>query len=120
MNTGSKKELPAKFSLSLLDITVLLYHVNRGAQLKHVGFEDADRSLKEMNELLTANFAKIPISQGALESALWSCNIMDEQRLFWSPQGKSFRKWLKHLCDTKQFDFDFFFNTITKRKGVNL
>lgn len=106
---------PVTFRLNPLDIMVLLYNVHRGAQFEdHVGFEDADRTLHQLTTDLTDGRIKVP--QGALESALWSCNLMDEVDEFWSPTDESFDEFvsrmLKYFSHDQQLEFDKFFNQL--------
>lgn len=101
----------AKYNLTLLDIMVLLYHVQRGAETSAVGFEDCERTLEELTAVLTANFARIPLKESVVESALWSCNLMYEHGEFWSPEG-CFKNWLTRFCEEHGVDFDMFFNTL--------
>jgi hypothetical protein len=68
---------PSKWrKLSLTDILVLIDNVHRGAALpQRVGFCDANETL----ETLTGRLNKkvwVPVS--AVESALWSCNLLTE------------------------------------------
>lgn len=81
-------EAPKTYAVSLLDLAVLLLHVHKGAEHPEVGFEDADRSIEELTKLLQVR--KVEVQREALESALWSCNLMDEEQVFWSPKKESF------------------------------
>jgi len=102
-----------RFRISLLDAVVLLYHVHRGAKTEGVGFEDCDRTLEYLTRSL-AQF-KYTVSQSALESALWSCNLMDEQGEFWCPEGKSFDDWIKNFT-VNDYKYDKFYNVMEERK----
>lgn len=96
-----RHEVKMDFSLSLLDIAVLLYHLHRGAQLPDlVGYESADQTLRN----LTFNLDKrrIMVDRVALESALWSANLMDENALFWSPRDENFNEFVKKLLSKYQ------------------
>lgn len=104
-----------RYRISLLDAVVLLYHVHRGAQHPEVGFEDADKTLKQLTKSL-AQF-RYTITESSLESALWSCNLMDEVGEFWSPQGLSFKDWTNRLLSEQGADFDHFYNVIDERKN---
>jgi hypothetical protein len=101
--------------ISLLDAVVLLYHVHRGTQMQEVGFEDSERTLEQLTRHLSQ--FKFTITDTALESALWSCNLLDEQGEFWTPQGLSFDDWLAELIDKNGFAFDKFYNTVQKKKA---
>lgn len=81
-------------TIKMLDLAILLYHVHKGAQDQEIGFEDAQESL----DSLTAKLNKsIDVPRVALESALWSVNLMDEQGKYWHPLGLSFDEYAKRL-----------------------
>lgn len=75
-----------------------------------VGFEDCDRTLLMLSKLLTRN--SITVRREHLESALWSCNLMDEAGEFWSPRGESFDEFVNRLLLPYQGEFDKFYNLI--------
>jgi hypothetical protein len=106
--------------ISLLDLAVVLYHVHLGAQQKEIiGFEDAGRTLKQLTEELAPS--RILVSLSALESALWSANLCDEEGLFWSPTDEGFESFLARLLrfasDDAKLEFDRIYNRIDLRKN---
>lgn len=111
--------VPHELRLSMLDLATLLYHVHRGAQLETVGFEDCERTLQQLTEELAPK--KRLVSRGALESALWSANLMDEAGSFWSPIGESFdrfvRRLLREATPDERLEFERFYNQIRVRKS---
>lgn len=90
-------EAPNKYLVSLLDIAVLLFHIHKGNETAEVGFEDADKSIEELTALLHSK--KVEVNKDALESALWSCNLMDEEQQFWSPKKESFVLYAARLLN---------------------
>jgi hypothetical protein len=86
--------------VSLVDIVALLDNIYRGAQHAEVGFEDASRTLDAITHELNK---KVFIDPSVVESALWSCNLMDEQGKFWHPRGLSFEQFLKKLVPFRAF-----------------
>lgn len=110
--SGTRKQL--NYALSVMDLTVLLYHIYRGAQHSEVGFEDADKTLVQLSNALQVRRAAIP--REVLESALWSCNLLNEVDEFWHPKGLSFRDWVKHMLAPYNSEFDEFYNWITDGK----
>lgn len=108
----------AKYKLTLLELTVLLYHMHRGAQLEDkVGFEDCEHTLQSLTKLLSPKRTVVP--KAALESALWSCNLMDEIGEWWSPDGRTFDQFLSDLQRYRQPDerveFDKVYNRLRSR-----
>ncbi len=104
-------------TLSVLDIATLLVHVHRGAQLEEkVGFEDCESTLHELTKKL-APF-RLSIDRVPLESALWSCNLMDEVGEWWSPTGESFDTFVARIA--KGYAFDKFFNLLKKKESHDL
>lgn len=90
--------------LAPLDVVVLLLNVIKGAQKSSVGFEDADRTYKQMLEQLGRPGTKILVNESLIESALWSCNLLDEQGEFEHPSGTKFGPWLRKLLKPDGFD----------------
>lgn len=102
------------YALNLLDLTVLLYHIHRGAQHSEVGFEDADKTLKQLSNALQVKRATIP--REVFESALWSCNLLDEVGEFWHPRGTPFKRWVKRMLKPYNSEFNQFYNWIEDGK----
>jgi len=102
------------YRISVLQAVVLLYHVTKGANHPKVGFEDADRTLTEMIRAL--NRTSIKVNRSVLESALWSCNLMDENDEFWHPTNKPFRRFVTNLLWDYRSEFDEFYNFIKDKK----
>jgi hypothetical protein len=105
---------PRRFRLSLLDAVVLLYHIHRGVTTEGVGFEDANKTLQQLTRSLSQ--FKYTVTEQTLESALWSCNLMDEQGEWWSPEGDDFDTWLKRFLADQHLSFDKFYNVLIERK----
>ncbi len=85
--------------ISLLDVATILYHVHRGSQLDElVGFEDCERTLDQLTSELSRK-TRVRVSKEALEAALWSCNLMHEVGMWWSPQGETFPDFLKRVTE---------------------
>ena len=115
---NKSRALPPKFlnsdwrKLNLLDIAVLLYHVHKGASDDNVGFEDARNTLDSLSKQLCRK--KVYVSTAALESALWSCNLLDELGRFDDIRGRSFDEFLHDLIPGEKFDR--FYNTIDNKE----
>jgi hypothetical protein len=98
--------------LKLLDVVTLLYNIQVGARHKRVGFEDSMETLESITKKLSVK--KLYIDPSVLESALWSCNLMDECDAFWDPKGRSFEQFLKEVLGRDSFDR--FFNVIERKE----
>lgn len=114
MKDSSGDEVQLNYALHLMDIVVLLYHVHKGSKESDVGFEDADRTLQELTKLLCQR--RVTVKKSALESALWSCNLMNERKKFWHPEGKSFKAYLAKILRPYGSEFDHFYNWILESK----
>ena len=101
---------PLFYSPSLLDVATLLVHVRWGAQDDEVGFEDADRTLDQMTR--TLNKKTVSLRKEVLESALWSCNLLNEKGQFWSPLDETFQEFINRLLKPHGSEFDEFYNWI--------
>ena len=66
-------------AVTLRDIMVLLDNVRLGASMPDVGFEDANQTY---NSIVTKLNKKVSLKVSDLESALWSCNLLDEKGKF--------------------------------------
>lgn len=104
-------------SLRVIDAAALLINVYRGARSSKVGFEDAERTLAMLAQELGAKDT-IRMKRDALESALWSCNMLFEQGKFWHPKKISFDSFLGELLHKNQ-DFDKMYNFIKEKKRVS-
>ena len=93
----AKKKIPVK----LLDLAVLLLNVHRAAKEPAIGFEDANRSLSSITRYLNKT---IQIEREAVESALWSSNMLNEDGKFWHPHDETFDVWAKKLMGRHKFD----------------
>lgn len=97
--------------VKMLHLTALLYNIYQGALDGEVGFEDAHRTL----EGLTAPLNKsTQVLTSVLESALWSCNLMNEQGKWWHPTGITFDEFLKEVLEKDSFDK--MYNLIVRKK----
>ncbi len=98
--------------VSVLDLLTLTSAVRQAASNPEVGFEDADKTHKQLLlELGTERI--IPLPHKKLESALWACNLLNERGEFSHPTGEKFEKWLDSMLDPNRFDL--FRNTIISR-----
>lgn len=87
--------------VTLLDLLTLLYHVREGAQTPEVGFLDANNTIQTLTKKLNR---KTWVGLDALESALWSCNLMDEVGKFHDYKGRSFDQLLKDILGKDDYD----------------
>lgn len=81
-------------SVRLSDVVTLLYHVQAGAAHPEVGFEDAQHSISMLMQKLGK---RVLLDPAAIESALWSCNLLNERGEFKDYQGRDFDRFVKDL-----------------------
>ena len=95
-----------KRPVKLLDLAVLLYHVHRGANdfPQSVGFEDAERTLGGLTGQLNAS---VYVDIRLLESALWSCSLLNDQGHFWHPKNIPFENFVKNLSGKHKFNYKY-------------
>lgn len=100
-------------SIDTTALVVLMDNVYRGSEHPNVGYEDAyipfDMFAARLNKQHWLNIQEV-------ESALWSCNLMNEEGKFWHPRGISFDEFIESLKLTG-YKFDRTFNTLD-REGV--
>jgi hypothetical protein len=107
-----KKE--AKYRLvRLMDIVTLLHNMHEGARHKDVGFEDTMETLGSLTGKL--NRQMVWVDPSNLESCLWSCNLMEEQKQFWDVKGRTFEEFLIQLIGVDRFDR--FYNTVETKES---
>jgi hypothetical protein len=80
--------------IKLTDLVTLIYNVAQGAREESVGFEDASRTLEMMLRSLERRTLIDPV---LLESALWSCSLMNESNKFWDAKGRSLNDYIKQV-----------------------
>jgi lantibiotic modifying enzyme len=102
----SKKGRPWR-QLKLQDVVTLIHNVKVGASHKGVGFEDA---LETYQSLMKKLEHKVLVDPSVLESALWSCNLLNEHGEFWDCKGESFDDFTKRILGKDGFNK--FFNVI--------
>ncbi len=91
----------SKRPVSLYNLMVLLWNVHKGVGLRQVGFEDADHTLESLTRALSP---EVLLKKDLIESAMWSCNLLDEQGKFCHPRGISFDEFKKKLEYTDKFN----------------
>jgi hypothetical protein len=92
-------------SLRPVDIAVLLHNVYHCPDASN----DADHTVNEIVTILNKGAGYL--SKDILESALYCCNMNNEQGKFWHPQKISFDSFVKHLLGAK-FTYDTYYNLI--------
>jgi hypothetical protein len=94
--------------LSLMHVCVLMYHVWKAENDPEVGFDDAANTVLSMTRKLNR---KVYIDPAILDSAMWACNIMNEQGKFEHPLGLTFDEWTQRVIGARgHFNRDY--NTV--------
>ena len=101
-------EVPRR-TLSALDAAILIMHVLKGKDDPMVGFVDGGRSFEVM--LNEWDHGKFRIDTHILESALWSCNMLDEAGKFTHPRGITFKQFVRRVLGDKG-NFNYKYNYI--------
>jgi hypothetical protein len=95
-----------------MDLAVLLYHVYMASKDPEIGFEGVDETLDTLTGKLNQEFqVDLPL----LESALWSCNLLNEKEKFWHPRGLTFKQFVKDLFPGERFNL--IYNVIEEKNG---
>jgi hypothetical protein len=101
-----------RIEIPVLDLTTLLYNIYEGSKEKNIGWEDAALTLNDITRNLTYT---CHVQPDDVESALWSCNLRDENKKFWDIKGRTFDEYLKSVVPGYKFNKDY--NFITKKEG---
>lgn len=107
-----ENSIRSRKEVSLLDLATLSFNIERAALNPQIGFEDYDKTKKE---LLRGLERHTEISTRDLESALWSCNLLNEKGLFFSPTALTFQEFVKGFLDPGEM-FDERYNYFRKVK----
>jgi hypothetical protein len=83
-----------------MDCVVLLYHLHRYVE-KYESCDDADRTLEQLTRLLS--FATT-VPRSVVESAMHSCNLLDEEKEFKHPDGASFDQFARKVGHGRPFN----------------
>lgn len=97
-------EQQRKRPLTALDVTALLWNVVAASKNSEVGFEDANRTLKELLGDLNVT---VRVSESAIESALWCANLLDERGQYVHPMGVPFESFAQKIAGKEIFDKDY-------------
>ncbi len=80
--------------VKLMDLVTFIYNVSQGTREDSVGFEDAARTvdmlLKELNK-------SVMLDPALLESAFWSCGMMQEAGKFWDTKNRTYDEFIKDV-----------------------
>jgi hypothetical protein len=98
--------LPVK----LYDLCTLLHNIQEGAKHPDVGFEDATKTIEDVVARLNK---KILLPPDLIESALWSCNLMNEEKAFWDFKGRDLDTFIKQVVVEGKFNK--LYNTIERK-----
>lgn len=92
-----KEEL---FNVNLFDLVILFANVYMAKKDKDIGYVDIDVPFKNIEARLRK--AGSQIKQKELESALWACVQMSENKGFWHPYDNSVKVFADSLLHHKQ------------------
>lgn len=133
----------SRYSISLLDMCVLLCNLHRSKQEPNIGYLDSGMTIEELTKKLEVK--RVFISKDNLERALYACNMLDELgqktattddesileekiligecAFFWHPNKEPFENFVKNLTQSnKGITFDRKYNLLLnkrKRKTKN-
>jgi hypothetical protein len=93
---------PQFFPITVSDIVTLIHNIKEGSKNNNVGYEDANTPLAMLIKYLERK--PVYIRKDNLESALWSCNLMDEDGKFWDHSDRKFEEVLKSMHLHKRFN----------------
>jgi hypothetical protein len=106
----AEMKLPSTFDVRAQDIMVLIYHLFQSkAKFGHM---DADYTFEQLRKALSFT---IPVKTAILESALYSCNLVEEQGEFWSPEKEKFLEFATRVSGGRKFHQ--FYNWIEEKKS---
>lgn len=83
-----------KIEVRLSDLAVILFNLMKGWRDRQIGSEDAMRTYYSIRNNIDLQ-TKIPVE--LMESALWTCTMLDERGKFEHPDQLSYEAFLKKL-----------------------
>ena len=93
------REFEGTFQLNVFDVAVLLFSIWKCATIPSLGHVDADYTLERLTSIL--DIRRIQVPQHILESALYCCNMLQEQKKFIDPKGRPFARFIEDLIGSK-------------------
>ena len=87
--------------VSLRELAVLLYHLHRGAQDQYVGYEGMAHTLERVSNYLNR---KVMVPQDAVESCLWSCNMLREKGEWRDIKDRTWEQFVRDLVEPHKFN----------------
>lgn len=90
-----------RVNISVYNLMILLHNVYKGSVTRGVGFEDANNTLKMFTNKVND---RLNIPKELIESALWSCNLLNEKKKFWHPSGYSFDHFASLTLNGRDFN----------------
>lgn len=94
-------------TVRVTELLTLLYNVCQGSREETVGWEDTHRT---MEMIMTRLNNRVLLEPSIVESALWSCNLMNEAGKFWDSRGRSFDAFVKDLLGRDRLNLTY--NTV--------
>lgn len=107
------KVRPNMILLNVEQLAVLLYNVRKAMADPKIGFEDGERTIEGLCSQINKT---VYIYRDAIESALWSSNMLHEGGKFWHPKGLTFNQFSKQVCP-KEMQFNKIYNLFEFKKG---
>lgn len=112
LNVKSAAKAAGFRPIKATDLAILLYHVYVASRDPDIGFEDTNETLDTLTGKMNR---EMQIDLPLLESALWSCNLMDEAGRFWHPREMTFKQFVKYLFPEETFNH--IYNILEKKHG---
>ena len=99
-----------------LQAATLLVNMYKAAKHPEIGWQDADNSLRHITKYIESKH-KYRIPTWAMESALWACNMLHEERKFWdaTPNKAKFDIFLEKIDLPSDVVFDKETNLLLRR-----
>lgn len=98
----------------LLDIAILLLNAYKANEQPEIGYQDTIETLDAISRRLNQ---KILLDPRQIESLLWACNMLDEEKKFVHPTGMTFSDFVKRVLPNGTFDPKY--NTVAWNDGGN-
>lgn len=98
----------------LLDIAILLLNAYKANEQPEIGYQDTIETLDGITRRLNQ---KILLDPRQIESLLWACNMLDEEKKFAHPTGMEFKDFVKRVLPNGTFNLKY--NTVEWSDGSN-
>ena len=101
------------YKVSLLQLITLVMNVYLAKEIDEIGWQHARETFEKYYMKMNKTFW---VERKDIETALWACNMLNEQEKFWHPEKYRLNKFVTGILNRDE-RFDFYYNFIREDIG---